>query len=215
MHANRLQYWHFFFSAFRSSVSAVRSCARALRRSSSCASNSLKPPPSPIRLVPESEPFTGTSPSFAEPHWLHSLRRAQFQLPHAGQRQSPTDLSMPGGSRSSCIPPRADGIGPLPTEDPIQPWESHCGYWDVGDDTGRVLAGGPIAGIVHGRGDWHTFYVPSRCASGTEVGEGSRPGHRVSSAWNITEYNDLMWYCQERVYINCSITPQKTQQYPS
>ena len=107
-----------------------------------------------------------------------------------------------------------DGMGPMPTVDPpLHSFETHCGYWDVGDDTGRVLAGGPIAGIVHGRGDWHTFFVPSRCASGTEIGEGSRAGHRVSSAWNITEYNELMWYCQERVYINCTETPQNCTFY--
>ena len=88
------------------------------------------------------------------------------------------------------------------------PLQSGCGYWDVADDTGRVLSGGPIAGLVHGRGGQSPFIVPSRCATGTQVGDGSRPGHRVSSAWNITEYNHLMEYCQERVYINCSLTPE-------
>ena len=88
------------------------------------------------------------------------------------------------------------------------PLKSGCGYWDVADDTARVLSGGPVAGIVHGRGDTMPFIVPSRCATGTQVGERSRPGHRVSSAWNFTEYNSLMEYCQERVYINCSITPE-------
>lgn len=88
------------------------------------------------------------------------------------------------------------------------PRKSGCGYWDIADDTGRVLSGGPVAGIVHGRGDTMPFIVPSRCATGTRVGDRSRPGHRVSSAWNITEYNELMSYCQERVYINCTITPE-------
>jgi hypothetical protein len=91
--------------------------------------------------------------------------------------------------------------------------ESRCGYWDIGDDTGRVLAGGPIAGLVHSTGSWHTFSVPSRCGAGDEVGENSRPGHRTSSAWNLTEYNSLMWYCEERVYINCSETPQNCTFY--
>lgn len=60
-------------------------------------SNSLNPPPSPIRLVPTMVPLTALSPLFDALHWLHSLRLAQFQLPQAEHGQSPTLASIPGG----------------------------------------------------------------------------------------------------------------------
>jgi len=101
-----------------------------------------------------------------------------------------------------------DGYGEIADFDGPASSTKRCGYWDVADDTGRVLSGGPIAGMVHGSGGQSPFTVPSRCAAGSEIGTGGERGHRVSSAWNVTEYNELMMYCQERVYINCSITPE-------
>eukprot|EP00326_Haptolina_ericina_P018596 CAMPEP_0181184706 /NCGR_PEP_ID=MMETSP1096-20121128/9111_1 /TAXON_ID=156174 ORGANISM="Chrysochromulina ericina, Strain CCMP281" /NCGR_SAMPLE_ID=MMETSP1096 /ASSEMBLY_ACC=CAM_ASM_000453 /LENGTH=186 /DNA_ID=CAMNT_0023273489 /DNA_START=356 /DNA_END=913 /DNA_ORIENTATION=+ len=103
MQEKRLQYAHFFFSAFLSSFSLRSSTARRFRAASSSSSNSLNPPPSPIRFVPACVPFTFTSPSFAELHWLQSFRRAQFQLPQTWQCQSPTLVSIPGGSFGTSI----------------------------------------------------------------------------------------------------------------
>lgn len=48
----RLQYSHFLRSAFLSSFSFFPSSARCFRRCSASLSNSLKPPPSPMRFAP-------------------------------------------------------------------------------------------------------------------------------------------------------------------